>query len=58
MGRERLTVDGHSVTYLVLSIRQRGWGTLDELKVSVPEDRARSLGVRSAISKEEAADVA
>jgi CarD family transcriptional regulator len=55
--REKMTVDGESVTYLVLSIPQRGWGTSGGLKVSVPEERASSLGVRAAVSEEEAGDI-
>jgi CarD family transcriptional regulator len=57
VGREKRVVDGKKVTYLVLSVPQRGWGTAGGMKVSVPEDRAEELGVRAAISEEEAADV-
>jgi CarD family transcriptional regulator len=57
VGREKRTVDGKKVSYLVLSIPQHGWGTSGDMKVSVPEDRAEELGVRSAISQEDAADV-
>lgn len=56
-GRETRDVDGAQVTYLVLSVPQFGWGTAGGMKVSVPEDRAEDLGVRSAISAEEAAEV-
>jgi CarD family transcriptional regulator len=57
VGREKRTVDGKKVTYLVLSVPQRGWGTSGDMKVSVPEDRAEDLGVRTAIAEEDAADV-
>ena len=57
VGREDRKVDGQSVTYLVLSVPERGWGTSGGMKVSVPEDRAEDLGVRTAISEEDAADV-
>jgi CarD family transcriptional regulator len=57
VGREERKVDGTKVTYLVLSVPQRGWGTSGDMKVSVPEDRATELGVRSAVSEEDAADV-
>ena len=51
VGREDRSVDGESVTYLVLSVPERGWGTSGGMKVSVPEDRAEDLGVRTAISR-------
>jgi CarD family transcriptional regulator len=38
-------------------VPERGWGTAGAMTVSVPEDRAEDLGVRTAISDEEAADV-
>jgi len=55
--REEVVVDGEHVTYLILSVRVAGDDRLGELKVSVPEDRALGLGVRSPVSEEEAADV-
>jgi CarD family transcriptional regulator len=57
VGRESRTVDGEKCTYLVLSVPQRGWGTAGGMTVLVPENRAEALGVRSAISEEDAADV-
>jgi CarD family transcriptional regulator len=57
VGRETRKVDGKNVTYLVLSVPQRGWGTSGDMRVKVPEDRAEDLGVRTAISEEDAADV-
>jgi CarD family transcriptional regulator len=57
VGRETREVDGEKLTYLVLSVPQRGWGTSGGMKVSVPENRAEDLGVREAISEEDAADV-
>ena len=57
VGREEREVDGEKLTYLVLSVPQRGWGTSGGMKVSVPENRAEDLGVREAISEEDAADV-
>lgn len=56
-GREKRTVDGKKVSYLVLSVPQRGWGTSGDMKLSVPEDRAEDLGVRPAIPADEASDV-
>jgi CarD family transcriptional regulator, regulator of rRNA transcription len=57
VGREKRAVDGTTLTYLVLSIPERGWGTRGGMKVTVPEDRAEELGVRAAIPEEDAADV-
>ncbi|WP_208026840.1 CarD family transcriptional regulator [Rhabdothermincola sediminis] len=57
VAREPRMLDGKKVTYLVLSVPERGWGTSGDMKVSVPEDRAEDLGVRTAISEEDAADV-
>ncbi len=57
VGREKRKADGEEVTYLVLSVPQRGWGTVGGMKVSVPEDRAEGLGVRDAIAKDEAEEV-
>ena len=57
VGREKQAIDGETITYLVLTVPQRGWGTAGGMKVSVPEDRASDLGVRPAISEEEAGDI-
>src|SRR5262245_19487000 len=54
VGREKRKVDGKNVTYLVLAVPERGWGTSGDMKVSVPEDKAEDLGVRSAVSEEDA----
>jgi CarD family transcriptional regulator len=57
VGRESKAINGATETYLVLSVVQPGWGTRGWMKVSVPEDRAEALGVRAAISREDASDV-
>jgi CarD family transcriptional regulator len=57
IGREELPVDGASVTHLVLAIPQHDWGTSGVLKVLVPEHRADGLGVRRAVSSEEATEI-
>ena len=44
-------------SYLVLEVPQQGWGTSGGMILSVPEDAAAGLGVRAAISSEDAADV-
>ena len=55
--REKRMLDGEKKTYLVLMVPQQGWGTSGGMTVSVPEDRAEALGVRAAISSEDAAEV-
>lgn len=57
-GRATRVVDGKKVKYLELSVAagDESWRG-GALKVSVPEDRAEDLGVRSAISLEEVDDV-
>ena len=57
VGRESRAISGATETYLVLSVLQPGWGTRGRMKVSLPEDRAEALGVRAAISREDASDV-
>jgi CarD family transcriptional regulator len=57
VGRESRAINGATETYLVLSVLQPGWGTGGWMKVSLPEDRAEALGVRAAISREDASDV-
>lgn len=57
VGRETKRIDDEDVTYLVLSVPERGWGTTGNMTVSVPEERAEDLGVRTAVSEEEAAEV-
>src|SRR4051794_8165288 len=55
--REKRMLDGEKHTYLVLMVPQQGWGTSGGMTVSVPEERAEALGVRAAISSEDAAEV-
>lgn len=55
--REKKQVNGETRTYLVLVVPQQGWGTSGGMTLSVPEDGAVALGVREAISSEEAGDV-
>ena len=55
--REEREFDGEMRTYLVLVVPQQGWGTSGGMTLSVPEASAADLGVRAAISAEEAADV-
>ena len=39
VGREeRKDEEGKKVSYLVLSVPQRGWGTSGDMRVSVPEE--------------------
>ncbi len=57
VGREKRDIDGETLTCLVLSVQERGWGPAGNMRVSIPEDRAEELGVRPAISEEDAADV-
>jgi CarD family transcriptional regulator len=52
VGRELRVVDGEEQTYLVL--RVTGEARTDDLTLLVPEDRADELGVRHAISPEDA----
>ncbi len=55
VGRERRTIGGETLTYLVLTIS--GAIFLDNLTLLVPEDRLEELGVRDAVSAEDAIDV-
>jgi len=55
VGRERRTIDGETLTYLVLTIP--GPIRSDHLTLLVPEDKALEIGVREAVSAEDAADV-
>ena len=57
VGREKKQLDGEEVTYLVLSVPQHGWGTLGGMRVLLPEDQAEAVGVRSAISGDDAGEV-
>jgi CarD family transcriptional regulator len=55
VGRERRTVDGRTSTYLVLTVE----GALrpENLTLLVPEDRLDEIGVRHAVSAEDAVGV-
>jgi CarD family transcriptional regulator len=55
--RETREFDGKKTTYLVLEVPLQGWGTSGGMILSVPEAGAADLGVRAAISSEDAADV-
>jgi CarD family transcriptional regulator len=56
IAHDRRTVNGISLTYLVIFVPQR-WGAAGGMTIAVPEERAASLGVRAAISEDEACDV-
>jgi len=49
--------DGEEVAYLQLVVPERGFGTSGDMTVLVPEAKASELGVRDAISPEEADEV-
>jgi CarD family transcriptional regulator len=55
VGRERRTVDGESLTYLVLSIA--GEVRSDDMRLLVPEHKAEEIGIRHPVSAEDADDV-
>jgi len=55
VGHERRTIDGETLTYLVLTIP--GAIRPDNLTLLAPEDRLEELGVRHAVSTEDAIDV-
>ncbi len=55
--REKREFNGEKRDYLVLMVPQQGWGTSGGMTLSVPEDAAADLGVRAAISSEDAAEV-
>ncbi|MGI8662468.1 MAG: CarD family transcriptional regulator [Acidimicrobiales bacterium] len=55
--REKREFDGETRSYLVLVVPQQGWGTSGGMTLSVPEAAAADLGVRAAISAEDAAEV-
>ncbi len=55
--REKRDFNGEKRSYLVLVVPQQGWGTAGGMTLSVPESAAADLGVRPAISSEDAADV-
>jgi CarD family transcriptional regulator len=57
VGRSTREIDGEKVKYLDLVVPKRGYGTTGDMKVAVPEAKAAELGVREAISAEEAAEV-
>ncbi len=55
--REVREFDGEKQSYLVLVVPQQGWGTSGGMILSVPEAKAAALGVREAISAEDADEV-
>jgi len=55
--REEREFGGEKVSYLVLVVPEQGWGTSGGMTLSVPEGAAAGLGVRPAISREDADDV-
>src|SRR5687767_4273580 len=55
--REKREFGGEKISYLVLVVPQQGWGTSGGMILSVPENSAADLGVRPAISSEDAAEV-
>lgn len=55
VGRERRTVDGRTAMYVVLSVE--GGVRPENLTLLVPEDRLEEIGVRHAITAEDASDV-
>jgi len=57
VGREVRDIEGEPQTYLVLSVPERGWGAPGAMTVLVPEAKADELGVRTAITAEDADDV-
>ena len=57
LGRTTRTVNGEEVGYVELSVEPRGYGTSGPMKILVPEAKAAELGVRPAISREEAEEV-
>ena len=56
-GRTVRRVNDEDVEYLELTVEPREFGTKGGLKLSVPEEKAEDLGVRPAISAEEADEV-
>lgn len=57
VGRSTREVGGQKVKYLELLVPERGFGVSGDMKISVPEAKAAELGVRDAISSEEAEEV-
>ena len=57
VGRETRVIDGKKHRYLVLFVEQHGWGTLGGMRVLLPEDQAEAVGVRPAISGDDAGEV-
>ena len=57
LGSERRTIDGEKVQCLIFSLPQRGWSTRGGMTVSVPESRVDDVGIREAVSVEDADDV-
>jgi CarD family transcriptional regulator len=57
VGRTTRTFDGEEIAYLELVVPERGYGTSGDMTVLVPEAKASELGVRDAISRDEAEEV-
>jgi CarD family transcriptional regulator len=57
LGSEPRTIDGEKVDCLIFSLPQRGWSTRGGMTVSVPESRVDDVGIREAVSVEDADDV-
>ena len=54
VARTTRTFGGETVDYLELVVPERGYGTSGDMRVLVPEAKASELGVRAAISADEA----
>jgi CarD family transcriptional regulator len=57
VAKTKRTINGEEIDYLELVVPERGFGTSGDMTVLVPEAKAAELGVRDAISVEEADEV-
>jgi CarD family transcriptional regulator len=57
VARTTRSFGGETVAYLELVVPERGYGTSGDMTVLVPEAKASELGVRAAISPDEADEV-
>ena len=57
VAKTKRTINGEEIDYLELVVPERGFGTSGGMTLSVPADAAADLGVRAAISSEDAAEV-
>src|SRR3954463_9388229 len=57
VAKTKRTINGEEIDYLELVVPERGFGTSGDMNVLVPEAKAAELGVRDAISVEEADEV-